>query len=100
MTTEPTREDLDARARALGVPNPELLPNKEVVEDAIEAALGDPAVVPEPVGPVEWTYKVVGAQPVCDTPPGGTFTATMPLEQEKLLLEGGHIQRVTKKETP
>lgn len=40
------------------------------------------------------TYKVVGTQPVHDTPPGETFKADLPLEQEAALIAGGAIQRV------
>lgn len=37
-STEPTREELDAKATALGVESPEDLKNKEAVEEAIADA--------------------------------------------------------------
>jgi hypothetical protein len=49
-----------------------------------------------PPPPQEATYRVVGTQPVYDTLPGETFTATLPVEQENLLTEYGHIQKEEK----
>jgi hypothetical protein len=40
------------------------------------------------------TYRVIGGSEVHGTKPGGTFTMAIPLGQEALLIEGGHIERV------
>jgi hypothetical protein len=44
------------------------------------------------------TYKVIGGSTVHDTAPGGEFTRALPMGQEALLIEGGHIERVQKPE--
>lgn len=44
--------------------------------------------------PTAKTYEVVGALRVLDTDPGDQFTASLPPEQECLLIEGGHIRVV------
>jgi hypothetical protein len=41
-------------------------------------------------------YKVIGGSEVYETPPGEEFEAALPLGQEALLIEGGHIERVEK----
>jgi hypothetical protein len=46
---------------------------------------------------VPQTYKVVGGSVVHDTQPGEEFDAALPLGVEKLLVDGGHIERVEKK---
>ena len=38
------------------------------------------------------TYLVVGAQPVYDTAPGETFSASLSMAHERMLVEGGHIE--------
>jgi hypothetical protein len=43
------------------------------------------------------TYRVVGGSRVHETDPGETFEAALPLGQEQLLIEGGHIERVEPK---
>lgn len=40
------------------------------------------------------TYRVVGGSEVHGAQPGETFTLPLPLGQEVLLVEGGHIERV------
>lgn len=60
-----------------------------------------PALAPEPEPePQEKTYEVVGTQPVFDTQPGGTFTATLSREQEGALTEYGHIKVVENSSQP
>lgn len=63
-----------------------------------EPTTNDPALafapVPEPVDSGPHRYKVVGELRVCETNPGDTFVATLPPEQEKFLLDVGHIVRV------
>lgn len=44
-------------------------------------------------------YEVVGGSRVYETDPGGTFEAALPIGQEALLVDGGHIKRVKTKET-
>jgi hypothetical protein len=39
-------------------------------------------------------YKVVGQSRVFDTAPGEEFDAAIPLGQEQLLIQGGHIEKV------
>jgi hypothetical protein len=39
-------------------------------------------------------YKVVGGSDVYETPPGEEFEAAIPIGNEALLIEGGHIERV------
>lgn len=43
----------------------------------------------------EKTYKVVGTQRVHGTRPGEQFTAALGEDQERFLIDGGHIQVVT-----
>ncbi len=88
------RDDLNDAAADAGVPDPDALPNKDAVIEAIEQP--NPALAPEPDPdslPRERTYVVTGVQPVFDTAPGDEFTTTMPVEQERVLLAGGHIKR-------
>jgi hypothetical protein len=40
------------------------------------------------------TYRVVGGSEVHGAKPGETFTMPLPLGQEALLVQGGHIERV------
>lgn len=40
------------------------------------------------------TYRVVGGSEVHGTQPGETFTMPLPIGQEALLVQGGHIERV------
>lgn len=88
--SEPTREELEQQAAALGIPDSADLPNK----DAIDKATPNPALAPDPPPPPgEQTYRVVGPRVVHDTQPGGTFTATLDAEHEASLVEAGHIQR-------
>lgn len=56
------------------------------------------AYAPVPEEPVERTYTVVGPHRVHETDPGKTFTAVLPLEQEKFLIAVGHITRYDEKE--
>lgn len=42
------------------------------------------------------TYKVIGGSDVYETPPGEEFEAALPMGNEALLIEGGHIERVEK----
>jgi hypothetical protein len=44
-------------------------------------------------------YKVVGGSVVHDTNPGDEFTAALPMGNEALLIQGGHIERVEKPAT-
>jgi hypothetical protein len=92
--SEPTREELEQQAAALGIPDPAALPNKEALEDAIDKATPNPALVPDPP-PAEGDvrYRVIGPRLVHDTPPGETFTATLAPGQESSLVEAGHIIR-------
>lgn len=90
------RADLDKAAAEAGVPNPDELPNKEAVVEAIEAP--NPALAPVPEADEgEKTYEVVADRRVHDTDPGGQFTADLKPEQEALLIESGHIKII---ETP
>jgi hypothetical protein len=41
-------------------------------------------------------YKVIGGSEVHETQPGEEFERALPLGQEALLIEGGHIERVEK----
>ncbi len=86
-----TRDDLNEAAADAGVPNPDELPNKEAVIDAIEAPNPALAPIPEPE-PGEQTYKVIGPHRVHDTNPGGTFAADIAAPQLALLIESGHIE--------
>lgn len=93
--SEPTREELEQQAAALGVPDPTGLPNKEALEDAIDKATPNPALEPDPPAPPgEQTYKVVGPREVLGHTRGDTFTATLTAEQAASLVEAGHIQRI------
>lgn len=88
------RDDLNEAAAEAGVPNPDELANKDEVIEAMEEPNPALAPVPEPdpdEGEVEW--EVIGPQRVCDTPPGGKFTAALPATQRALLIESGHIKR-------
>jgi hypothetical protein len=40
------------------------------------------------------TYRVIGGSEVHGTQPGGEFEAALPMGNEALLLEGGHIELV------
>ncbi len=89
------RDDLNEAAADAGVPDPEALPNKDAVIEAIEEPNPALAPLPDPDSlPRERTYTVVGVQPVFDTQPGQQFTTTMPVEQEHMLTAGGHIKRI------
>lgn len=93
--SEPTREELEQQAAALGITDPEGLPNKEALEDAIDKATPNPALAPDPPpAPGEQTYKVVGPREVLGHTRGDTFTATLTAEQAASLVEAGHIIRV------
>jgi hypothetical protein len=85
------RDDLDARARAAGVQDPEALPNKAAVIEALESRT-NPALVPAVEAAAPKTYVVVGPRRVHDTDPGKTFTALLTPGQESALIEGGHIE--------
>lgn len=90
--TDKTRPELEDIARDAGVPNPEDMPNKEALAQAIEGP--NPALAPDPPAPPgERTYKVIGPRVVHATQPGGTFTATLTPAHEQSLLDAGHIQR-------
>lgn len=41
-------------------------------------------------------YRVIGGSYVHDTAPGDEFEAALPMGNEALLVEGGHIERVAK----
>lgn len=43
------------------------------------------------------TYRVIGGSEVHGAKPGETFTMSIPLGQEALLVQGGHIERVDDK---
>jgi hypothetical protein len=93
--SEPTREELEQQAAALGIPDPAELPNKEALEDAIDKATPNPALVPDPPPPPgEQTYKVVGPREVLGHTRDDTFTATLTAEHEASLVEAGHIQLI------
>ncbi len=85
------RAELDKLAADAGVPNPDALPTKEAVAEAITAPNPALAPVPEPE-PGEQTYKVIGPHRVHDTAPGGTFAADIAAPQLALLIESGHIE--------
>jgi hypothetical protein len=44
-------------------------------------------------------YRVIGGSTVHDTAPGGEFAAALPMGNEALLIQGGHIERVDKTST-
>lgn len=86
------RDELDKAAAAAGVPDPEVLPNKGAVIDA----LPNPALAPVPdpdAEPRDREYVVSGPQTVLGHEPGETFTTTIPAEQEAFLIEVGHLKR-------
>ncbi len=92
-----TRDELNEAAADAGVPDPESLPNKEAVLDAIEAPNPALAIVPEPdEGEVEWT--VTAPVEVLGHKPGSTFKADLPANQKALLVESGHIKRTNSQE--
>ncbi len=87
------RDELDDVAAEAGVPNPDELPNKDAVVEAIQEP--NPALAPEPEPePGEETYKVIGPHNVLGNAPGSKFTATIPADQKALLVESGHIKRL------
>lgn len=90
--TKLKRDDLNEIAAEAGVPNPDDLPNKDAVVEAIEAPNPALAPVPEP-DEGEVTYKVIGPCKVHGHAPGETFTADLNPEAEALLIESGHITR-------
>lgn len=91
------RDKLDKLAADAGVPNPDALPNKAAVVDAITSP--NPALVEEPeVEPAEEEYTVVGPQRVFGHAPGDTFTALIHDPQRALLIESGHIIPTRNKE--
>jgi hypothetical protein len=92
--TKLKRDDLDKAAAAAGVPNPDDLPNKDAVVEAIEAPNPALAPVPEP-DEGEVSYQVIGPCRVHGHAPGETFTADLKPEAEALLIESGHIKRTT-----
>ncbi len=87
------RDELEKVAAKAGVPNPDALPNKDAIVEAIEGP--NPALAPEPEpDPGELSWKVIGPATVHDTKPGGTFAAR-PSPQTALLVESGHIEQLT-----
>ncbi len=95
--TKLKRDDLNEIAADAGVPNPDELPNKDAVVDAIEAPNPALAIVPEPdEGEVEWT--VTAPVEVLGHKPGSTFKADLPANQKALLVESGHIKRTNSQE--
>jgi len=62
-------------------------------EEAENVASGLLEIVPQ-------TYEVIGTSRVFDTEPGETFTESLPLGREALLVAGGHIKRVEAKPPP
>jgi hypothetical protein len=54
----------------------------------------NPALVPDEPQPEEREYEVVGETNVLGHDPGEKFKATLPFEQEKDLLYGGHLKQV------
>lgn len=83
------REELDKVAANAGVPDPDSLPNKDAVIDAINAP--NPALVAKTAPRVAQTYVVTGPRRVHDTDPGDEFTALFTPEQEAALITAGHI---------
>jgi hypothetical protein len=105
MAEAPTRPELDAEARAAGVTDPESLPNKQAVADAIAAKKGagaaggqaiDPAAVPgggstssstaAPPAEAQGRVDVPVSMPVApsapqpaDTEGGGGFVSALPI---------------------
>ncbi len=92
------RDELDEAATKAGVPDPEALPNKEAVIDAIEGP--NPALAPVTAveEPRERKYVVVGTSLVYGHARGETFKATIAAPQEALLIESGHIKRTNPQE--
>lgn len=54
------------------------------------------AVVPDPPQPQERSYAVTGVQGYLDYRPGEQFTATLPFDQEALLLQAGVLKVIDK----
>ena len=117
LTTDLTRDELNDIAREAGVPDPDSLPNKEAVIEAVEEvrARPNPALVPEPEPepdpvevaaampdpepePDERAYQVTGPHIVLEHKPGEKFAARIPAEQEALLIESGHIKRLNQED--
>lgn len=91
------RDELDKLAADAGVSNPDALPNKDAVVEAITGP--NPALVPEPETELgEQEYTVVGPHRVLDHAPGDTFTALIHDPQRALLIESGHIVPTRDKE--
>jgi hypothetical protein len=91
--TDKTRPELEDIARDAGVPDPEDLPNKQALAQAIEGP--NPALAPDPPPPRgEQTYRVVGPREVLGRTRGDTFKVTLTAEHEASLVEAGHIIRV------
>jgi len=88
-----TRDELDKAAAEAGVPDPEALPNKGAVIDALPNPALAPAADPD-AEPRDREYLVSGPQAVLGHQPGEQFTATIPAGQEAFLTEVGHLRRV------
>lgn len=58
-------------------------------EETANVKSGLLAIVPQ-------RYRVIGGSVVHDTAPGGEFEMALPMGNEALLIEGGHIERVDK----
>lgn len=56
-----------------------------------------PALAPAPPPVEEREYEVTGPHRVLGHEPGSRFRATLPLEQEAVLIWAGHIQRAAAK---
>ncbi len=85
------RDELNDIAADAGVPDAEDLASK----DEVIAAIPNPALEPEPEpDPGEVPWKVIGPRRVHDTNPGDTFRMR-PSPQTALLVESGHIERLT-----
>ena len=91
------RDELDRVAADAGVPDPDDLPNKDAVVEAIQEPNPALAPVAENTEPVERAYTVIGPHIVLGHQPGSEFTALIPAAQEALLIESGHI---VKQQTP
>lgn len=59
----------------------------------------NPAVVPDPPQPQERSYTVTGVQGYLDYRPGEQFTATLPFDQEALLLQAGVLKVIDEPDT-
>ena len=53
-----------------------------------------PEGLPFKIQTPEGTYKVIGDSDVFETKTGGTFDAALPMHPERLLIDGGFIERV------